>query len=101
MAEAQTYIFTFKEIAEALVKRQDLHEGLWTIYVEFGIGAGNISTGPNAETLVPAAVIPIVKMGIHRADQPTPLTVDAAEVNPKEDQLAGRRARRRATGHQT
>lgn len=101
MAEAQNYIFTFKEIAEALVKRQDIHEGLWAIYVEFGIGAGNIPTGPNTETLMPAAVIPIVKMGIQRTEQPTPLTVDAAQVNPKKDQLAERQKRRRATTQET
>lgn len=97
MAEAQNYIFTFKEIAEALVKRQDIHEGLWAIYFEFGIGAGHIPTGPNTQEIVPAAVVPIVKMGIQRAEQPTPLTVDAAEVNPKKGQSADRRTRRRAT----
>jgi hypothetical protein len=101
MAEAQNYIFSFKQIAEALVKAQGIHEGLWAIYVEFGIGAGHIPAGLNTETILPAAVIPIVKMGIQRAEQPTPLTVDAAEVNPKENPLAGRRKRGRATTQET
>jgi hypothetical protein len=100
MAEAQNYIFTFQQIAEALVKEQDIHEGLWAIYVEFGIGAGHIP-GPTPDTLLPAAVVPMVKMGIQRAEQPTPLTVDAAEVNPKKDQTAERRKRRRATTRET
>jgi hypothetical protein len=82
MAEAQNYTFTYREIAAALVKEQDLHEGLWAVYLEFGIGAANIPAGSDKETLVPAAIIPVVKMGIQRAQQPSPLTVDAAEVNP-------------------
>jgi hypothetical protein len=97
MAEVQNYIFTLKEIAGALVKQQGIHEGLWAIYVEFGIGAGHIPAGPNTQEIVPAAVVPIVKMGIQRAEQPTPLTVDAAEVNPKTDQSTERRKGRRAT----
>jgi hypothetical protein len=97
MAEVQNYIFTLKEIAGALVKEQGIHEGLWAIYVEFGIGAGHIPAGPNTQEIMPAAVVPIVKMGIQRAEQPTPLTVDAAEVNPKQDASADRRKRRRAT----
>jgi hypothetical protein len=101
MAEAQNYIFTFKQIAEALVKEQGIHEGFWAIYVEFGIGAGHIPAGPNTDALMPAAVIPIVKMGIQRAEQPTPLTVDAAEVNPKKGQSVERRKRRRTTAHET
>jgi hypothetical protein len=101
MAEVQNYIFTLKEIAGALVKEQDIHDGLWAIYVEFGIGAGHIPAGPNTQEIVPAAVVPIVKMGIQRADQPTPLTVDAAEVNPKKDRPADRRKRRRATPQET
>jgi hypothetical protein len=101
MAEAQNYIFSFKQIAAALVKEQGIHEGLWAIYVEFGLGAGHIPAGLNTEAVVPAAVVPIVKMGIQRAEQPTPLTVDAAEVNPKKNQGAERGKHRRATTHKT
>jgi hypothetical protein len=82
MAEAKNYMFTYKEVAEALVKAQDLHEGLWGVYLEFGIGGGNIPAGPDNQTLVPAAIIPILRIGIQRFDQPNSLTVDAAEVNP-------------------
>ncbi|HEY7489544.1 MAG TPA: hypothetical protein VIH59_00335 [Candidatus Tectomicrobia bacterium] len=81
MAEAQTYVFDYKEVAEALVKKQGIHEGLWGIYMEFGIGGGSIP-GPSENTLVPTAIIPVVKIGIHRFDKPNPLTVDAAEINP-------------------
>jgi hypothetical protein len=82
MAEAQNYTFTHKEIAETLVKRLDIHEGLWGIYVEFSFGAANVHAGPDQQTILPAAIVPIVKIGIQRFDQANSLTVDAAEVNP-------------------
>jgi hypothetical protein len=82
MAEARQYIFSHKEVAEALVKQQGIHEGLWGIYIEFGIGAANIGATPEGDNVVPAAIVPIQKMGIQRFDEPSNLTVDAAEVNP-------------------
>jgi hypothetical protein len=80
MAEINQYSFSFKEVAEALIKQQGLHEGTWGIYAEFGIAAGNIK---NAEgQTVPAAIIPIVKLGLQRFEADHPLAVNAAEVNP-------------------
>ncbi len=37
MAEPTQYTFSYKEVVEALIKQQDLHEGEWAIFVEFGI----------------------------------------------------------------
>lgn len=81
MPEVQQYIFSFKEVAEALVKQQDIHEGLWGVYVEFGIAGGNIGSSP--EDVRPAAIVPILKLGIQRFSEPSALTIDAAEVNPQ------------------
>jgi hypothetical protein len=83
MAEVQNYTFSHKEIAETLVKRLDIHEGLWGIYVEFAFGAANVHPGPDQHTILPAAIVPIVKFGIQRFGQANSLTVDAAEVNPR------------------
>jgi hypothetical protein len=85
MGEAQNFVFSYREIAESLVKRQGIHEGLWMIYVEFGIGAANV--GPNKDQVAPTAIVPIVKMGIQRVEKDNPvadsvLVVDAAVVNP-------------------
>jgi len=96
MAEVASYMFTYKEVTEALIKQQGIHEGLWAISIEFGIGAANIPAGPNTQEIMLAAVVPIVKMGIQRTAQPTPLTVDAAEVNPPS--RIGRKSRSRAQG---
>ncbi|MHB8346696.1 MAG: hypothetical protein ACYDHM_05785 [Acidiferrobacterales bacterium] len=80
MAEATQFTFSYKEVAEALIKKQGLNKGFWSLYVEFGIAAGNV--GPDADNLQPAAIVPVVKMGLLKVDKPTNLTVDAAIVNP-------------------
>ena len=80
MAEATQYVFSFKELAEMLVKKQDLQEGLWGVYVKFGINAGNISFGGSDH--FPTAMVPILEIGIQKQDEPSSLTVDAAVVNP-------------------
>jgi hypothetical protein len=82
MAEAAQYLFSYREIAEALVKHQGIHEGIWGIYLEFGIAGANISPGSTDDQVVPAAIVPVLKMGLQRFDKPNALTVDAAEVNP-------------------
>ena len=82
MPEARQIVFTYKEIAEALVKQQGIHEGLWGIYIEFGTAGANVNTAPGAD-LVPAAIVTLAKMGLQRFDEEAPgLTVDAAVVNP-------------------
>jgi hypothetical protein len=82
MPEATMISFSHKEVAEALLKRQDIHEGLWGIYIEFGFGAANIGQGPDDPNLLPAAIIPITKIGIQKFAEANNLTVDAAVVNP-------------------
>jgi hypothetical protein len=83
MPEIANITFTHKEIAEALIKKQNLHEGLWGISVEFGLAATNISQTPDGTDLMPAAIIPVLKIGIQRFSSPNNLTVNAAEVNPE------------------
>jgi hypothetical protein len=50
------------------------------LYVEFGLGAVNVGT--EDDQLLPAAVVPIVKMGLQKGEKENSLTVDAAKVNP-------------------
>lgn len=80
MAEVKQYIFSYKEIAQALVEKMDLHEGHWGIYMEFGIQGANVGRGE--DEWIPAALIPVLKVGIQRFDKPNSLTVDASQVNP-------------------
>ncbi len=88
MAEADRYIFTYKEIAEALVRQQGIHEGLWGVYVEFGIAAANVGSTPESNDVVPAAIVPVQKLGLQRFPEANNLTVDAAEVNPASESSA-------------
>ncbi|MEK6777752.1 MAG: hypothetical protein AABY87_12875 [bacterium] len=81
MAETKTLTFTHKEVVEALIKQQDIHEGIWQLYVEFGIAGANISTGE--DQLSPSAIVPINKIGLHRVDKENPLAIDASIVNPQ------------------
>ncbi len=81
MAKAKQYIFSYQEVAEALVKKLDLHEGLWGIYMEFGIKGANI--GPSDDNLMPAALVPVVRMGLQRFESENSLSVDASKVNPQ------------------
>jgi hypothetical protein len=67
-------------VVEALIRYNDLHEGLWGLYIEFGLAAANMGQGP--EDILPTAIIPVNKIGLTRSNEPNNLTVDAAEVNP-------------------
>jgi hypothetical protein len=84
MAELEKHVFSHREVVEALILKQGLHEGLWALHVEFGIAAGFVGNDPNApESIFPAAIVPVVKLGLQKADKPSSITADAAEVNPK------------------
>lgn len=80
MAEVNQYIFSYKELVEALIKKQGLHDGIWRIYVEFGIAGAN--AGPSEEQILPTAIVPINKIGLARVPKEDVLSVDAARVNP-------------------
>lgn len=84
MAEAKNYVFDHRELAELLVKQQDIHEGLWGIYVEFGFAAANVNSDPTGgKVLLPTALSIVQKVGIQQFPEPSNLTVDAAKVNPR------------------
>ena len=80
MSETSQYLFSFKEIVTALVKAQGLHEGIWGLFVNFGLNAQNI--GPNENELRPAAMMPILGMGLQKFEKESNLSVDAKKVNP-------------------
>lgn len=85
MGEPDRFAFSYKEIVECLIKKENIHEGIWGPYVQFGIGAANIPGSPEKDgeqKIVPAAVVPVLKIGIQRFKEENNLTVDAAKVNP-------------------
>ncbi|MFZ5452354.1 MAG: hypothetical protein ACOZF2_10880 [Thermodesulfobacteriota bacterium] len=86
MGEPQIIIFEYKEITEALIKHQGIHEGLWSLVIRFGLQTANVNVKAekeeSKEILVPGVIIPLLSMGIQKHDKSNPFTVDAAEVNP-------------------
>jgi hypothetical protein len=81
MAEPTQILFTYKEVVTALLKQQAINEGIWSLAVSYGIAA--INAGPNQEQLSPAAIVPLVGIGIQKATEITNLSVDASIANPK------------------
>jgi len=80
MAEINNLTFTHKEVVKALLQSQGIHKGIWGLYVEFGIGAANV--GPNQEEIQPAAIVPLLKIGLQQFNAVTNISVDASDVNP-------------------
>jgi hypothetical protein len=80
MPETNNIIFTYKELAEALIRQNQIHEGLWGIFVKFGLNAANVAS--SGGELTPSAIVGLLQIGIQRFEKPNNLTVDANEVNP-------------------
>lgn len=81
MAELKTIAFDHREVVEALIKKQDLHEGIWQLYLEFGLGGVNVQTGEGQVS--PSAIVTINKIGLTKVDVETPIALDASKVNPR------------------
>ncbi len=80
MAESTQIVFSYKEVAEALLKTQNIHDGIWGIFIKFGIAAANV--GPTPDTLSPAAIVPVLQIGLQKFEEENNLSVNAATVNP-------------------
>jgi hypothetical protein len=80
MPEIGNVIFSYREVVTALLKAQGIHEGKWALFVRFGLNAANI--GGNDDDLRPAAIIPILEIGLQKAEKENAISVDAAKVNP-------------------
>ena len=81
MANITQILFNFQEVAVLFLQKQDIHEGHWGLYLEFGFQGTNL-TLPPAGNLCPAAVTYVTKIGIQRFPESNSLTVDAAAINP-------------------
>lgn len=82
MAEPTQFMFSHKEVVTALLKQQNIHEGIWMLSISFGMAATNIAQKEDGTDLSPAVILPVLNIGIQRTDIVNNLSVDAAEVNP-------------------
>ena len=80
MGDPSEFQFSFKEVVEALVKQQGIHEGIWELAAKFGLKA--VNSGPSDDQMMPTAVIPLMELGLRRTKTVHNLAVDAAKVNP-------------------
>ena len=80
MPEATSFVITHKELVEMLIKRLDLHEGIWGLSVKFALGAANIGLTPGE--LLPAAILGVQEIGLQKFDSESNVSLDAAKVNP-------------------
>lgn len=90
MADVDQLAFDQKELIEMMIKKGDIHEGIWGMNFNFGTNAGNFPVQIGAEAKVMAgALLTIQRIGIVRVVTPLPEnaldTVDAAVVNPQSD----------------
>jgi hypothetical protein len=74
------YLVDWKDLATALVKHLDLHEGHWQVLMAFGIHGTNLNFKGG---VTPAAIVPVTELGLLKVPTATELSVDASEVNPE------------------
>jgi len=81
-AEPSQFMFKHKDLLVALIKAQNLHDGLWQLAINFGFAAANV--GPNSDDVNPTALATVTAIGLQRVDAMSSpgITVNAAEVNP-------------------
>ena len=79
MAETSQLVFKHPELARILVEHEGITEGHWGVFLKFGLGAGNVP-GPDGSTLIPAAIVPVIEVGIQKFSEPNSLTFDASTL---------------------
>lgn len=82
------------EVTELFIKHYGLHEGQFDLVVQFQIGVGGVQLPPDTTPQI-GAVVAVTKLGLTKALQPGPRTVDASKVNPP--QAAKKLAKARKT----
>jgi hypothetical protein len=83
MPEPTEIMFSHKELVALMLKKQDIHEGIWMLSIRFGMQATNFGTAGDGSDILPTALVPITGIGIHRTDKLNSIAVDASSVNPK------------------
>ncbi len=66
-----------------MIRKQELHEGIWSLAFQLALAGANVAPPPPGTGIVPAAIIPILSVGLQKADKESEIALDAAKVNPK------------------
>lgn len=90
---AEVGFVSLKELAEMLIRRAGLHEGLYELSVRFNLTVGVFNLPPgHAE---PGVINTVAAVGLVKSTVASPLAVDAAVANPPPAALP--KPRRKAT----
>jgi hypothetical protein len=73
---------SLKEIGALLVKHYGFHDGLWDVAIEIQVGVGQFGAAPADAAPLPGAMFRVSRIGLTKALQVGPLTINAAEINP-------------------
>jgi hypothetical protein len=71
---------SLQEVGALLVRHYGLRDGLWDVAIELQAAIGQFGLPPN--DVLPGAMFRISRIGLSKAAQVGPLTVNAAEINP-------------------
>ncbi|MFM0240806.1 hypothetical protein [Paraburkholderia phytofirmans] len=71
------YTLSHQDVVKAVIIHQDIHEGFWTLNINFDVAAGHDPQVPD-----PCLAVTIKGIGIMRASPSDPFAIDAAIVNP-------------------
>lgn len=74
---------SYQAIAAALVRANNIREGHWSVALTFASPVGINANINGMPRLLPAAVVPVLGISLIRVEQPTDLSVDAAQCNPQ------------------
>lgn len=75
------YTLSHQDVVKAVIIHQGIHEGFWTLNVNFDVAAGHAAQAPD-----PCFAVTIRGIGITRASPADPFAIDAALVNPSAPQ---------------
>ncbi len=84
MAVPTQFTFDVVEATVALIKHQGIHDGEWTLGVEFNVAVGQM--GPTPEQARPGVMLMAQNLLLVAANPGSPpnMIVDATKVNPRE-----------------
>jgi hypothetical protein len=71
------YTLSHQDVVKAIIIDQNIHEGFWTLNINFNVAA---SHGPRVPD--PCLAVTIKGIGIMRASSTDPFAIDAALLNP-------------------
>lgn len=75
--------FSIKELTEALLRDQGIHEGYWALNVEFGAVGTSVNAPGDISGTLPGMIVSVKSATLMRAGSAAQGAIDAALANPR------------------